>query len=141
MEPQVTYLGHKVSKEGIQPLQDEVDAITNAPAPTNVSELKSFLGMINYYQKILRNLSSVLAPLHALLSNEIHWHWSKEQMHPFQKSKKFLKSPRLLVQYDSQKKVTLACDASQYGLGAVLSHQMDDGSEYPIAYRSRTLAT
>lgn len=57
MEPQVTYLGHNDSKEGIQTLQDKGDAITNAPAPTNVSELKSFLGMINYYQKILRKSS------------------------------------------------------------------------------------
>ena len=101
MEPQVTYLGHKVSKEGIQPLQDKVDAITNALAPTNVSELRSYLGMINYYQKFLPNLSSVLAPLHGLLRNETCWHWGKEQMHAFQKSKEFLKSPRLLVHYDS----------------------------------------
>ena len=75
MEPQVTYLGHKVSKEGIHPFQDKVDAITNTPAPTDVSELKSYLGMINYYQKFLSNLSSVLAPLHALLRDEPHLHW------------------------------------------------------------------
>ena len=127
-EPQVTYLGHKVSKEGIQPLQDKVDAITNAPAPTNVSELRSYLGMINYCQKFLPNLSTVLAPLHGLLRNETCWHWGKERMHAFQRSREFLKYPRLLVHYDGQKKLTLACDASQYGLRAVLSHQMDDGS-------------
>ena len=68
MEPQVTYLGHRVSKEGIQPMEDKVEAITNAPPPWNVSELKSYLGMINYYQKFLPNLSSVLAPLHRLLN-------------------------------------------------------------------------
>ena len=140
MEPQVTYLGHKVSKEGIQPLDDKVEAITNAPAPKNVSELKSYLGMINYYQKCLPNLSSVLAPLHELLRKETRWHWGKEQMQAFQKSKDFLKSSGLLIHYDGQKKLTLACDASQYGLGAVLSHRMDDGSENPIAYASRTLS-
>ena len=96
--------------------------------------------MINYYQKFLPNLSSVLAPLHELLCKETRWHWGKEQMQAFQKSKDFLKSSRLLVHYDSQKKLTLACDASQYGLGAVLSHRMDDGSEHPIAYASRTLS-
>ena len=139
MEPQVTYLGHKVSKEGIQPLDGKVDAITNAPAPKNVSELNSYSGMINYYQKFLPNLASMLAPLNELLRKETHWHWEQEQMHAFQKSKEFLKSSRLLVHFDSQKELTLACDASQYGLGAVLSHRMTDGSEHPIAYASRTL--
>ena len=78
--------------------------------------------MINYYQKFLPNLSSVLAPLQELLRKENRWHWGKEQIQAFQTSKDFLKSSRLLVHYDSQKKLTLACDASQYGLGAVLSH-------------------
>jgi len=140
MEPQVTYLGHKVSKEGIQPLDDKVEVIINAPAPKNVSELKSYLSMMNYYQKFLPNLSSMLAPLDELLRKETRWHWGKEQMQAFQKSKEFLKSSRLLVHFDSQKELTLACDTSQYGLGAVLSHQMDDGSERPIAYASRTLS-
>lgn len=74
----------------------------------------------------------MLAPLNELLRKETHW--SKEQMQAFQKSKEFLKSSRLLVHFDSQKEFTLACDASQYGLGPVLSHRMDDGSEHPIAY-------
>ena len=138
MESQVTYLGHKVSKEGIQPLKDKVDAITNAPAPKNVSELKSYLSMINYYQKFLPNMSSALAPLNELLRKETRWYWGKEQMQAFQKSKEFLRSCRLLVHNDSRKELTLACDASQFGLGAVLSHRMDYGSEHPIAYASRT---
>ena len=96
--------------------------------------------MINYYQKCLPNLSSMLAPLNELLRKETRWHWGKEQMQAFQKSKEFLKSSRLLVHFDSQKELTLAYDASQYGLGAVLSHRMDDGSEHPIAYASRTLS-
>ena len=61
-------------------------------------------------------------------------------MQVFQKSKELLKSSRLLVHFDSQKELTLACDASQYGLGAILSHQMDDGSENPIVYASRALS-
>ena len=135
MEPQVTYLGHSVSKEGIQPMEDKVEAITNAPPPRNVSELKSYLGMINYYQKFLPNLSSVLAPLHRLLKSKTHWHWGKDQ----QQSKSFLKFSRLLVHYDDKKELILACDASQNGLGAVLSHKMEDGSEHPISFVSRTL--
>ena len=139
MEPQVTYLGHCVSKEGIQPMEDKVEAITNAPPPWNVSELKSYLGMINYYQKFLPNLSSVLALLHSLLNSKTHWHWGKDQQQAFAQSKSFLKSSRLLVHYDDKKELILACDASQNSLGAVLSHKMEDGSEHFISFVSRTL--
>lgn len=62
MESQVTYLGHRVSKEGIQPMEDKMDAIANAPPPKNVSELKSYLGMINYYQKFMPNLVKCVDP-------------------------------------------------------------------------------
>ena len=103
MEPQVTYLGHRVRKEGIQQMEDKVEAITNAPPPRNVSELKSYLGMINYYQKFLPNLSSVLAPLHRLLYSKIHWHLGKYQQQAFEQSKSFLKSSRLLVHYEDKK--------------------------------------
>lgn len=73
-------MGHKASKEGIQPLEDKVDAITNAPEPKNVLELKSYLGMISCYQKFLPNLSSVSTPLNELLHKETSWQWDKEQM-------------------------------------------------------------
>ena len=63
----------------------------------------------------------MLSPLHELLREETRWHWGQEQMQAFQKWKEFLRSSRLLVHFDSQKELTLACDASQYGLGAVLS--------------------
>lgn len=139
IEPQLTCLGHKVSKEGIKSLEDKVDVISNAPAPKNVSELKWYLGMIKNNQKILSNLSSVLAPLNELPRKGTRWYWGEEQKEEFQKSKEFLKSSRLLVHYDSQE-LTLACDASQHCLGAVLSRRMDDGSEHEIAYAARTLS-
>ena len=99
MEPQVTYLGHRVSTERIHPLDDKNHAITNAPAPKNVSELKSYFGMINYYQEFLPNLSSALAPLNELLRKETRWRYGQEQMQAFQKSKEFLKSSWLLVHH------------------------------------------
>ena len=139
MEPQVTYLGHSVSKEGIQPMEDKVEAITNAPPPRNVSELKSYLGMINYYQKFLPNLSSVLALLHRLLNSKTHWHWGKDQQQVFEQSKSFHKSSRLLVHYDNKTELILECDASQNGLGAVLSHKMEDCSQHPISFAPQTL--
>ena len=84
-------------------------------------------------------MSSVLAPLHRLLNSTTHWHWGKDQQQAFEQSKSFLKSSRLLVHYDDKKELILACDASENGLGAVLSHKMEDGSEHPISFASRTL--
>ena len=63
----------------------------------------------------------------------------KDQQQAFEQSKSFLKSSRLLVYYDDKKELILACDASENGLGAVLSHKMEDGSEHPISFESRTL--
>ena len=63
----VDYLGHKISAEGLSPTESKVRAIVNTPAPTDVTQLKSFLGLLSYYLKFLLNLASRLAPLHELL--------------------------------------------------------------------------
>lgn len=139
MAPQVTYLGHTISKDGLQPTEEKVRAITNAPRPINVSELKAFLGLINYYGKFLKNLSTVLAPLYSLLQKNIPWQWKKDQEAAFREAKSLLKSPKLLAHYDPQKELILTCDASPVGLGAVLAHKMEDGTERPIGYASRSL--
>ena len=140
MMSEVIYLGEKITAEGIQPLEEKVEAIQQAPAPTNVSELKSYLGMVNYYQRYLPNLSTVLAPLHLLLQKDKKWTWGQSQEHAFKKSKEMLVSTQLLVHYDSETELILASDASPHGVGSVLSHRMEDGTERPIAYASRTLS-
>ena len=66
--PSVEYLGHRITAQGLQPTQEKIQAIQNAPPPQNVSQLKSFLGLLNYYCKFLPNLSSTLAPLYMLLA-------------------------------------------------------------------------
>ena len=140
MGPEVEYLRHRINKEGLQPTEEKVRAITGAPQPTQVSELRAFLGLINYYGKFMPDLSTILAPLYQLLQKGRKWGWEKEQQEAFAKAKALLKSPKLLVHYDINKELILTCDASPVGLGAVLSHRMEDGSERPIAYASRTLA-
>ena len=134
-------LSQKINSQGIQPIQEKVRAIADAPTPKNVSEVRSYLGMIKYYQKYLPNLSTILAPLHTLLKKGKPWKWNKEHQESFIKSKELLKSSQLLVHYDPGKELILACAASPYGLGAVLSHRMEGNSEKPIAFASRSLST
>ena len=90
--PSAEYLGHKISAKGLQPTSEKVKAIHNAPPPCNVSQLKSFLGLLNYYCKFLPDLSSKLAPLYQC--------WSSSQQEAFQKAKESLTSDSLLVHYD-----------------------------------------
>uniref|UniRef100_A0A1X7T1B7 Reverse transcriptase RNase H-like domain-containing protein n=1 Tax=Amphimedon queenslandica TaxID=400682 RepID=A0A1X7T1B7_AMPQE len=96
--------------------------------PTNVTELKSFLGLLNYH-KFLPDLATLPAPLHQLLRKDTKWIWTEMQNDAFKKAKSLLHSDSLLVHYDEQKLLIIACDASSYGLAAVPSHCIDDGCE------------
>ncbi|VDH93546.1 Hypothetical predicted protein [Mytilus galloprovincialis] len=79
MAEEVVYLGFKINKHGIYPVESKVEAIDKAPSPTNVTELKAYLGMLNYYNRFLANLSHLLKPLHVLLQKDTKWSWEKEQ--------------------------------------------------------------
>ena len=75
MLPEVKYLGHRILAQGLQPLASKVGAITDAPTPTDVSQLKLFLGMLNYYGRFLPDLATLLAPLYELLQSTRQWSW------------------------------------------------------------------
>ena len=134
------YLGHRIDNQGLHPIVEKVEAIRDAPAPTNVSELRSYLGLLTYYSKFLPNMSTVLAPVYRLLRKDVKWSWKEEQRKAFDSSKKLLMSFDLLVHFDPKLDIVLACDASSYGVGVVLAHRMPDGSERPVGYASRTLS-
>lgn len=141
LKPEVVYLGFRINAEGLHPVQEKVAAVMRAPVPTNVNELRSFLGMVQYYHSFLPGLATTLAPLHNLLKKDTPWEWTAECQHSYEACKQGLTSEALLVHYDLNRSLKLACDASSYGLGAVISHVMDDGQERPIAYASRTLSS
>ena len=140
MQDSVEYLGHKIDAEGIHATPEKLAAIRRAPTPRNVSELRSLLGLINYYGKFIPNLSTILHPLNNLLQQNRRWNWSKECAQAFQRAKDALTSSHVLVHYNPELPIKLAADASAYGVGAVISHTLPDGTERPIAFASRTLA-
>ena len=140
MATEATYLGYRIDEKGLHPIKEKVRAIVEAPAPTNVSELRSYLGLLNYYGWFLPNLSSVLAPMHELLQKNINFKWRKSQQDAFEKSKQLLDNSGLLVHFDATKEIILSCDASQKGIGAVISHVIDR-VERLISCASRSLTT
>ena len=121
------------------PLTDRIRAIREAPTPTSVLTLKLYLGMLSYYSKFQEGLSTALHPLYKLLRKKVTWRWEESQAKAFRASKEMLTSDSCLTHFDSSLPLILACDTSPYGIGAVLSHRMPDGSERPIGYASRPL--
>ncbi len=130
----ITYCGHKIDANGLHKCRDKLRAVAEAPQPKDVSQLRSFLGFINYYNRFLQNLATVLHPLNALLQAGKKWMWSKQCTQAFQETKKLVMSDTVLTHFDPHKPLRVACDASPYGMGAVLSHMMADGTERPIAF-------
>ena len=138
LQPSVEYLGHVIDKNGLHKATAKVEAILAAPEPRDVAQLRSVLGMFQYYHKFIPNLAAVLHPLNQLLG-KVKWEWSKACTAAFLKVKKLLCEAPILTHYDTEKPLRLACDASPYGLGAVISHVMPNGEEKPVGYASRSL--
>ena len=139
MKESVQYLGHIIDRNGVHTCEAKIEALKSMPMPRNVGELRSFLGLINYYGKFVKNLASICKPLYQLLQKDIKWSWSQECSNAIEILKSKLSHAPVLVHYDAEVKLGLACDASSTGLGAVLFHIYSDGTEKPICYASKTL--
>ncbi|XP_036340714.1 uncharacterized protein K02A2.6-like [Rhagoletis pomonella] len=107
--------------------------------PTTKDEVKSFLGIVNYYGRFIRNLSTVMYPLNRLLRKDIPFHFDTDCKKSFSTIKQVIESDTVLTHYDPQLPIVLAVDASPIGVGAVLSHVYKDGTEKPIQFASQTL--
>jgi hypothetical protein len=140
LKENVTYCGHEISAEGLRKTPDKIQAVRETPTPKNVKEVRAFLGLVNYYHRFLPNSATVLKPLNELLEKDRKWDWTDKCEKAFEDTKTMITSDQVLTHYNPDLPVRLACDASPFGLGAVLSHVMPDGYERPIAFASRNLA-
>nr|VZI25908.1 unnamed protein product [Spirometra erinaceieuropaei] len=135
----IKYLGFVFDVTGCHPDPENIRAIQRMPAPKNVSQLRSFLGLISYYSAFLTSLHDVRAPLNRLLQKDAPWCWSPDCEKAFAQLKSMLSSDLLLTPYDPTLPIVVAADASNHGVGAVISHTFPDGSEKAIMHESRTL--
>lgn len=138
-QPNVTYLGYVIDKNGLRTCPNKVSAVINAPTPTNVSELKRLLGIVNYYRNFIPNASSLMHPLHNLLRAGAQWRWTEREREALEAVKRELASERVLTHFDADAPLALSVDAGPGGLGAVLAHVDAAGRERPIAFGSRSL--
>ncbi|XP_037521381.1 uncharacterized protein K02A2.6-like [Rhipicephalus sanguineus] len=138
---EVSFLGHRIDETGVHTNEEKVRAITNAPAPNCKQALQSFLGMLAFYDRFLKNRATIASCLYQLLQKDATWRWETKHQEAFDKLKRLLLSQTVLAHYDEQKELLVSCDASPYGIGAVLSQRDDQNREAPIAFASRTLGT
>ena len=97
LKPEVVYLGLKISAGGLQTVEQKINAVKKAPTSRNVSKLRSFLGMVEYYHSFLPGLATILAPLHKLLQKGMQWEWTHDCQKAFEACKEGLTSDSLLV--------------------------------------------
>ena len=136
MVEEVEYLGILLGSDGIKTDPIKTRSVMDAKSPTNVKELRAFLGAVTYYNKFLKNLSQSTRCLNDLLKKNEKWVWNIERETCFQNIKSMLEKSPVLEHYDPTQELTVITDASPTGLGAVLAQGK---YEKPIMYISRSL--
>ena len=147
----VVYVGHTVSKNGIEPDHAKTETIRNWPTPSTPEEVRRFLGFAGYYRKFVKDFSKIAAPLTILMPTPVKkqrgkkkphcqksWTWGPDQDAAFERLKDILSSPPVLGYADFSLPFELHTDASRTALGCVL-YQEKDGVKRVIAYASRAL--
>jgi len=139
---ELQFLGHLVTAEGIKPLPDKVEAIKKYPIPLHIKQLRTYLGMINFYHRFVNNLASCLGPLNEYLKNVEKASkkivWTDEAKVAFHESKKLLTQSTLSVYPRENCKLSNVADASDQAVGAVLQQEMVKVWQ-PIEFFSRKL--
>ena len=135
----VTYLGHVVSAEGVTTDPAKVRAVSDWPTPKCVRDVRSFLGLASYYRRFIRGFATIASPLHSLTSKSKDFVWNEACQDAFKRLKEALLEAPVLVYPLPDDEFILDTDASNEGIGAVLS-QVHDGVERVVAYASRKLS-
>jgi hypothetical protein len=130
----VAFLGHILTIEGIEVDPSKVEAVSKWTQPSNVSEVRSFLGMARYYRRFIKGFSSIARPMTKLLKKDNKFVWTSKCEESFQIIKKKLTTAPVLTLPDIHQDFVVFCDASRQGLGCVLMQ-----NEKVIAYASRLL--
>jgi len=131
---ELKYLGYIITRQGIKPMKKKVEALLKIQAPKNRKELRSFIGIINFYRDMWIRRSHTLAPLTKLTSKKSKFKWTEVEQKAFDTIKKIASKETLLAYPDFNKPFEIYTDASNRQLGSVITQ-----NKQPIAYFSRKL--
>ena len=134
----LVFAGHTLTQDGIKPEESKIKAIQQIKTPTNTTEVRSLLGLVNFCNRFIPNYSTTTEPIRILTRKTETFHWGTEQQQAFNTLKQALQNPKYLAYYNPSAETKIIVDASPVGLGAILT-QHQDGEKRIIAYGSRSL--
>ncbi|KRX24114.1 Retrovirus-related Pol polyprotein from transposon 17.6 [Trichinella nelsoni] len=137
---EIPFLGHIVSRDGVRTDPSKTEKVASWPTPTSTSEVRTFLGIASYYRQFVKSFASIARPLHRLTEHGRQFSWSNEAEEAFQRFKRALTTAPILAFPRFDIPFIIDTDASETGIGAVLSQKHDPEGERVIAYASRTLS-
>ena len=135
---ELKFMGHILSSRGIQIDESKVKAVRDAEPPTNTVEVLSFLGLLTFCAKFIKNFCTVAEPLRKLTRKNVPWEWTSEQQHSFDVLKQSM-SAEVMAYYNPSAETHLIVDGSPCGVAAILNRKQTNGDIRPVAYASRTL--
>ena len=138
-KPSLVFMGHVLSKQGIQIDEAKVKAVRDAEPPKNANQVLSFLGLVMFCAKFIKNYATIAEPLRKLTRSNVPWEWTSEQQRAFEQLKQCLISAEVMAYYNPSAETHLIVDASPCGVGAILNQKQRNGDVRPVAYASRTL--
>ena len=139
LQTEVSFLGYRVSKDGISTEQSKIKAVRDWPTPVNLRELRGFIGLCSYYRKFVQGFAGIAQPLHALTKKHAKWVWDPTCQAAFEELKEKLTSTPVMTLPQDDGTYILDTDASKHHIGAVLSVVID-GMERVVCYGSRLYA-
>ena len=139
-QKEVRFLGHVISENGIATDPEKTAVIATWPVPESKKNIQQFLGLANYYRRFIKDFGTTAKPLQRLLEKNIAFEWTQQCQAAFDHLRKCLMTTPILAFPDHSRHFVLETDASDTGIGAILSQVQNDGGEVVIAYASRSLS-
>ena len=138
-QSEVEFFAMKFSKDGMAPTEDKIKNLLNAKPPTNVQELRSFLGMANYSANYIANYSTITAPLREMTKKNAQFEWTTPCQHAYEQITQAITTTPVMAYYDPERKTQLIVDGSKYGLSSILTQLDPTNKQYRvIRYDSRS---
>ena len=133
---EIKFLGHKISRKGIQTDEDKVKAMKEIVPPTDVKGVQSMMGLFNYYRTFVPNFSTIARLIYTLIKQDQEFHWGPEQDQALETLKQKMTEAPILIHPDFEASFLLYTNASYIGFGYILAQERS-GIEYPVAYESK----